>query len=177
VSVTDSDYTEADLNSLSRADLDEIATTLELDPADYATKADEVAAILEAQAAVDQSLEPSTTEEEGEEAVAPATFAGVDIASIEATPGVLGPDEHVLLSGESWVVLGAAPDVPDWAVGKPAAVSYAPVSTAPEGYQYTAPDAIITVRERSQGATFSVPLDTVEEVYVSGGRGSVVNFP
>jgi hypothetical protein len=44
-------------------------------------------------------------------------------------------------------------------------------------HSYTAPDAPVTVRERSQGATFTLPLDSFQEVSVTGGRGAVVNFP
>ena len=103
----------------------------------------------------------------------------VDVADIKP---IKNEDSHILLTGESWVVLGEADGVPDWAVGQPAAVINAPVSqkfskTHEFLYDYTAPDALITVRERSQGVTFQVPLDSVEKVSVHGGRLGVVNFP
>lgn len=110
-----------------------------------------------------------------------APFAGVDVKDV---PEAEYPeDEHILLTGESWVVLGEADGVPDWAVGSPAAVLSAPVSHAYDEdtgdllYDYTDEDAIITVRERSQGITLSVPLSSCTKVSVHGGRGAVVNFP
>jgi hypothetical protein len=186
---TEVTFTTEELQAMNRSELDTVAEARGLDPADYSNKTDEITAIEEAQA--DQttsdddeitSTEVATTDS-GE--VEPADYATggetreVDIADI---PEEDNPDEHVLLSAESWVILGEYESVPDWAVGKPAAVMSAPISkkvddNGTELYDYTAPDAVITVRERSQGATFSVPLDTVQEVYPVGGRSTVVNFP
>ena len=173
-----STYSESDLSAMSRADLDQVAEELSLDPTDYNTKGDEVEAILAAQGgdtSTSTAVEPADESTQGE----PASFAGLDVSTI---PEGDNPDEHFQLTDESWVVLGQAEGVPDWAVGNAASVLAAPVSHKldDEGqwlYDYTAPDAKITVRERSQGAMFEVPLDTVEKVSVHGGRSAVVNFP
>jgi hypothetical protein len=105
----------------------------------------------------------------------------VDVADVG--PADRPEDEHILLTGESWVVLGKYKDeVPDWAIGQPAAVLAFPVSVKLEKgtnrvlYEYTDPKALITVRERSQGVTFQVPLDSCTKVSVVGGRNNVANF-
>jgi hypothetical protein len=188
VSVTESDYTETELAGKSRSELDEIAGVLGLDPADYDSKKDEVAAILSAQAEVDASLAETNGETQAGLVPAadastqgePTSFAGVDISTLNQPEA---PDaEHILLSGEAWVKLGQDPSVPEWAVGNPASVVSAPVTheTDDNGnwlYDYTAPDAMVTVRERSQGAIFTVPLSSCLEVFAFGGRSSVVDFP
>jgi len=177
-----STYTEDELSGMTRADLDSIAEDLELDPGDYSTKADEVAAIVAAQ---DGSTDVA---EGGEEPVESPGFAGLDIATLalgegeERKPVILGPDEHFLLTSESWVILGVDASVPDWAVGMPAFITSAPVSTERDAngdplYTFTDPDAVITVRERSQGAQLSIPLKSVQKLSVTGGRGEVVNHP
>lgn len=102
----------------------------------------------------------------------------VDVADIKP---IKNEDSHILLTGESWVILGEAEDVPEWAVGKPAAVISSPVSRKfdDEGnllYEYTRPNAKIQVRERSQGVLFTVPLDSAQQVSVVGGRPMVANF-
>jgi hypothetical protein len=186
--VTESDYTETELAGKSREELDEIAGVLGLDPASYGSKKDEVAAILAAQSEVDAALEAQNGEPQQSGLVPaadastqgePTSFAGVDIADV---PEAERPEaEHVLLTAEAWVTLGETEGLPEWAVGNPASVVSAPVSKEVDNdgnvlYEYTAPDAIITVRERSQGATFQVPLDSCIKVSPVGGRGQVVNF-
>ena len=170
-----STYTEDELSSMTRADLDVIAEEEGLDPADYSNKSDEVTAIL----ALQGNGELATVEP----AESPG-FAGLDVSTLdpEKKPGppVLGPDEHFLLTGESWVRLGVDPSVPDWAVGMPASVSSFPVAWEKDAngdnlYPYTDPGAIITVRERSQGATFDIPLSSVERLVIAGGRSVIVN--
>jgi|SRR5215471_2720725 len=149
---------------MSREDLDAAAEGLGLDPANYSKKSEEITAIIEVQ-------ESSVAESPG--------FAGADVGPAKAGPPVLEPDEHFLLTGESWVILGADPSVPDWAVGAPAHVASAPVSWSggDDSYPFTDPNATVTVRERSQGATFDVPLQSVHKLSVAGGRANVVNHP
>jgi hypothetical protein len=174
-----------DYEGMTKAELqDEIdARGLEVAPG---TSKSDLITILEADDSGEIHEKSSSSDEVAEIAAAPADFSTggstvqtVDVATI---PESDNPDEHFQLTGESWVVLGAAPDLPDWAVGQPAAVLDAPVSTkrddeGNELYTYTAPDAVIRVRERSQGAYFSVPFDTVQKVALTGGRSEVVNFP
>ena len=179
-------YTEDELRDMNRSELDEVAEGLGLDPADYGNKSDEADAILEAQE-TDVEIATTTVEAEEEPVESPG-FAGLDIATLQEDDGakkakpILGPDEHFLLTSESWVILGEDESVPDWAVGNPAAVISAPVAMAKDDngdglYPYTDPDAVITVRERTQGATMSVPLQSVQKLSVTGGRSNVVNHP
>jgi hypothetical protein len=162
---------------MSRAELDEAAEGLGLDSADYSNKDAEIQAILESQG--DGTSTELATTDGAEEEPEPTTFAGVDVSTI---PEADNPDEHFLLTGESWVILGETEGVPDWAVGNPAAVVSAPVSHKDDDdgnwlYDYTAEDALVTVRERTQGITLTVPLDTVQKMSLVGGRSAVVNFP
>ena len=185
-------YEESELSGMSRSELDQVAEEIGLDPADYGNKTDEIAAILAEQEGDDDTTdddEDTEGSDEPVEAEPSSGFAGVDISTIDPEshgkkpgPPILGPDEHILLTAESWVELGADPSVPDWAVGRAASVAYAPVSWEKDTngdnlYPYTDPNATITVRERSQGARFDIPLQSVERLSIAGGRSEIINHP
>jgi len=173
---------ESDLQGLSRADLDEVAESAGLDPNDYANKQEEIDAILAASGASAEAsteIETVTEEEVAEEAAGPDYIHTVDVADIGTEQLA---DEHIpLLTGESWVILGAADNLPDEYIGNPAAVLSSTVAVVrddngDEVYRYTPDDATLTVRERSQGGYFEVPLSSVQKLSIAGGRSNVVNF-
>jgi hypothetical protein len=81
------------------------------------------------------------------------------------------------LTGETWVKLGESEDVPERYWGSIAAVvDPIPVATGTDEetgatYQYTPEDAILTVRERSQGGLFTIPLSAVAYASLQGRAG------
>jgi hypothetical protein len=197
-------YSEEDLHALSRGELDEVAEAeFQLDANEYSNKKDIIAAILEAQAM--REVEEASEEviaDESDETSTELVVAGrvgdvVDLADRQTDgpviwavdvrdvgPALIPEDEHIMLNAESWVILGddGLGEIPDWAVGAPAAVIDFPVSRklGENGevlYEYVAPDAKVIVRDRIQGSVFSVTLDQVQKLSINGGRTGVVNFP
>jgi hypothetical protein len=196
-------YTDADLQAMTRSDLDGVATGLGLNPADYATKADEITAIEAAQASsTDPAADPAATDPSttttDPAADAPSTdidltapadastggetalFAGTDIAHVKKADDPAA--EHAMLTAESWVVLGPDENVPDWAVGLPAAVVDFTISkevdkdTGEVLYEYVDPESSIVVRERQNGSLISIPLKSAVKVSITGGRTAVLPF-
>jgi hypothetical protein len=179
--------TTEDYESWTKADLQAEAESRGFEVSSSASKADIIALLDEAdKKGIDEEHpDKSTSKELVSSKVEAADFTTgdsvqtVDIGDLSTEPL---EGEHFLLTGESWVVLGEDESVPDWAVGMPAAVLSSPVAVERDDngyelYQFTPTDAVITVRERSQGATLNVPLDSVQKVSINGGRTAVVNFP
>lgn len=170
-------YTDADLQTMTRTELDGVATELGLDPATYSTKGDEIAAIEAAQSGTttEPGTDVATTEPADVSLGEVAPFAGKDVRDI---PGGPLETEHVLLTDESWVILGPDPAIPQALVGTPAAIIDAPTSTAFDDngqplYQYTDPSSAVTVRASVYGGIYVVPLSSFQSVKVAGGRAAV----
>ena len=103
----------------------------------------------------------------------------VDVADVE--PADYEGETIPPLNAESWVILdGSHPEVDDrWdgavagVIDWPTGVEHDP--TTGDTKVFLPPDAHLTVKERSQGAMFYLPLDAFKEIHTSG-RPEVVAF-
>jgi hypothetical protein len=175
------------LEDLTKAEIQDVADEKGVDWSDSDTKAELIAKIH----AVD--VEEGDVPDESEVGAPPDSFPGsvaselyperrpieVDLANVD--PGD-GEGEHMApLNAESWVVLDGSHDlVDDRYDGKIAAVIDWPTSVehdtnTGETITYLPPEAMLTVKESSQGALMHLPLDAFKEIHTNG-RGAVLGF-
>jgi len=180
----------ADLESKTRAELDEIAVDLDVDPDEFSTKAELIAAIEEADTGDADDTDADDDDDESEGPVQPgdesdgkgnqiqettglsySSGTDVDIADLPDTK-YKGEHPPLILAGY-WVRLGDDADVPERYRGHIAAVVESPWTSSPyadddqtsavKGYRYNK-DKKFLVRTRDEGnALLEVSLDAFAE--------------
>lgn len=104
----------------------------------------------------------------------------IDVADIKNPDKVYEGEYSPPLNAESWVILGKHDLVPEWAEGRVAAVIDAPVAREVDDAtgsvrEYLHENAVVTVKERSQGAIFYLPLKAFSKIS-RAGRPPIVGY-
>jgi hypothetical protein len=172
------------LDDLTKAELQDKADELEVEYDESDTKAELIAKIEDAESGEDEVADEEeaptgpfdTTPSELNPERRPVE---VDIADV---PVEEYEGEHMApLNAESWVILDGSHDLVDdrWdgaiaaVIDWPTAVEHD--TNTGETITYLPPDASLTVRERSQGAMFYLPLDAFKEIHTNG-RPAVLGY-
>lgn len=174
------------LEDMTKTELQEHADSLDVEYSDSDTKAELIDAINEAQGTTSESTNGGDAEAEPEALLAYGSEQYPERRPIEVDIKDVPVEEYEgetmpPLNAESWVILDGDHElVPDEFDGAVAAVIDSPTVTdtnpdTGESVTHFPSEGRVTVRERSQGATFNLPLDAFKEIYTNG-RPSVLGF-